>query len=365
MQGRAAKRLRKRHRGDRLGPVPEPVRQSRPCPDPSSDRRPPPVVAALLLAAGLRRRRVRFDRRRSPARPLPRPRRRRDPRSVDRLGRPGAPSPSVDPPTRSTTGRAAGHRRSAVSSRPSRSRASSSTRPSCGRCSPRSSTQETPPAYLAAQRAALQGARAHPGRFDLRDPDPRPAQRGVAASIATTRASCTSSRRAVSPGAHERFYFAHEYDHALQDQNSTIFKDQHGVLDQGDRLLARQAIYEGDATLLMTQWAVANLTPSDLLEILAAGNDPSRQAVLGRTPAILQRHADLPVHDRPGLRPDRPERGRLARRQRLVQDDAGVDRADPPPRQVPDEAPVAVTLPADLATRLGTGWTVPIAGHVR
>ena len=42
------------------------------------------------------------------------------------------------------------------------------------------------------------------------------------------------------PGANERFYFAHEYDHALQDQNSTIFNDQDGILDQSDRILARR-----------------------------------------------------------------------------------------------------------------------------
>jgi hypothetical protein len=31
-----------------------------------------------------------------------------------------------------------------------------------------------------------------------------------------------------------------------------------------------------------------------------------------------------------------------------------------PEKYAADEAPVAVTLPADLATRLGTGWTVPL-----
>ncbi len=31
-----------------------------------------------------------------------------------------------------------------------------------------------------------------------------------------------------------------------------------------------------------------------------------------------------------------------------------------PEKYTAKEAPVAVTLPADLATRLGTGWTVPL-----
>ena len=90
------------------------------------------------------------------------------------------------------------------------------------------------------------------------------------------------------PGPNERFYFAHEYDHALQDQNSTIFKDQDGILDQGDRMLARASVYEGDATLLMTQWAAANLTQDELLAVIASGSDPEVQAVLDGTPAILR-----------------------------------------------------------------------------
>ena len=71
-----------------------------------------------------------------------------------------------------------------------------------------------------------------------------------------------------APGAAEHINYAHEYDHALQDQHFTVFKDQDGILDQSDRILARQAVYEGDATLLMTLWAAANMKPFELLEII-------------------------------------------------------------------------------------------------
>ena len=40
----------------------------------------------------------------------------------------------------------------------------------------------------------------------------------------------------------ERITFAHEYDHALQDQNTSVFADQDGILDQGNQILARQAV---------------------------------------------------------------------------------------------------------------------------
>ena len=112
------------------------------------------------------------------------------------------------------------------------------------------------------QRAAVQGARADPGGREPARPQPRPAQRRRGGLLPRRRGQAL---RRLEVGRHRARTSAstsrHEYDHALQDQNSTIFKDQHGVLDQSDRLLARQAVYEGDASLLMTQWAAANLTP--------------------------------------------------------------------------------------------------------
>ena len=86
------------------------------------------------------------------------------------------------------------------------------------------------------------------------------------------------------PGPVERFYFSHEFDHALQDQNSTIFKDFRDVHDQSDELLARQAIYEGDATLLMTQWAAANLDPADLVRAAGRRQRPDRPGCVWRRP---------------------------------------------------------------------------------
>ena len=63
-----------------------------------------------------------------------------------------------------------------------------------------------------------------------------------------------ASRTGTINGA-DKITFAHEYDHALQDANFTVFADQDELLDETDRALARAAIYEGDATLLMVLWA--------------------------------------------------------------------------------------------------------------
>ena len=136
------------------------------------------------------------------------------------------------------------------------------------------------------------------------------------------------------PGPNERFYFSHEYNHALQDQNFTVFKDQDGVLDQSDRLLARASVYEGDSTLLMTQWAAGNLSQSDLLEVVAAGSDPAVQAVMDRTPAILSDTLTFPYTSGFGFVTAAQTKGGWPGVDALYGEDARVDRADPPRRQV-------------------------------
>ena len=62
-------------------------------------------------------------------------------------------------------------------------------------------------------------------------------------------------------------------------------------------MLARQAVYEGDATLLMTQWAAANLTPADLVGLLSAASDPAAQAAMNNAPAILRDTLTFPYNN--------------------------------------------------------------------
>jgi hypothetical protein len=165
-----------------------------------------------------------------------------------------------------------------------------------------------------------------------------------------------SSTGAIGPA--ERFIYAHEYTHALQDQAYSLGALVGRATDQGDRTLARTMLVEGDATLAMTLWARDNLTSEQLVAIAGAA-DPASQAVLDRTPAVLK--DPLVAHYSNGFT--------LAMRAYATGLYAGVDAlfANPPDttEQVlhPDklasrEPPVIVSLPADLASRLGTGWTV-------
>ncbi|HEY6012410.1 MAG TPA: hypothetical protein VIU37_00325, partial [Candidatus Limnocylindrales bacterium] len=125
--------------------------------------------------------------------------------------------------------------------------------------------------------------------------------------------------------------------------------------------LARQAVFEGDATLLMTLWAAAHFGPADMLAYLALSADPAAQAVLQRTPPFLR---DLLLYPyTTGLS--------FVQATQLRDGWAGVDdlyRRMPvsteqvlhPEKYAADEAPIQVDLPADLAAQLGSGWTVPL-----
>jgi hypothetical protein len=218
---------------------------------------------------------------------------------------------------------------------------------------------DTPPAYVAANERLYKALGLIPADSSLRTLSLDLLSGGVAGFYRNDEGKLYVVSKSGGPGANERFYFAHEYDHALQDQNSTIFKDFDGVLDQSDQLLARQAIYEGDASLLMTQWAAANLSQADLLELLAAGSDPAAQEVMATTPAILRDTLTFPYTT--GLE-----------YVSNIQSKGGWDAVNDLFKKMPvsteqilhpeksTEAPVAVTLPADLKTKLGTGWTVPL-----
>ena len=221
--------------------------------------------------------------------------------------------------------------------------------------------QETPPAYLAANERLYKALGLIPGTASLRDLSLDLLSGGVAAFYRDDEGKLYVVSKTGQPGATERFYFAHEYDHALQDQNSTIFKDQHGILDQSDRLLARRTIYEGDATLLMTQWAAANLKLADLAGLLASALDPAPQAVLARTPAILRDTLTFPYQTGFSyVMQAQAKGGWPAVNAYFDKMPVSTEQILHPEKYSAGEAPVAVTMPTDLATRLGAGWSVPL-----
>ena len=58
--------------------------------------------------------------------------------------------------------------------------------------------------------------------------------------------------------------YAHEYTHALQDGSFGLDSLQLDAVGEDDRSLARLALVEGDATAVMLQWMLGNLTPAEM-----------------------------------------------------------------------------------------------------
>ncbi len=162
--------------------------------------------------------------------------------------------------------------------------------------------------------------------------------------------------RSGTIGATEKVTVAHELTHALQDQSFGLAGIDVDAVGQGDRSLARLALVEGDATLLMTKWLTKHLGAAELGELLKV--DPEAQALLDGMPAILRETLLFPYQQ--GLvfvnglwmsggweAVDRAY-GRLP---------ASTEQVLHPDKYAAGEEPVTVALDAAaLAKALGAGW---------
>jgi hypothetical protein len=221
--------------------------------------------------------------------------------------------------------------------------------------------EETPPAYLAANERFYKALGLMPLDADLRDLTLELLSGGVVGFYRNDQGKLYVVAKSGAPGVNERFTFSHEYDHALQDQNFPVFKDQKDVLDQGDWLLARQAVYEGDATLLMTYWAATNLSQADLTQLIALSNDPETAALMARMPPILRDTLTYPYTTGFFFVQQAQAAGGWSAVDKLYEKlPESTEQILHPEKYAAAEAPVKVALPTDLAIRLGKGWTVPL-----
>ena len=160
-------------------------------------------------------------------------------------------------------------------------------------------------------------------------------------------------------GPTEKTTFAHEYTHALQDQNFGLAGMELDAPGEGDRAIARLALVEGDATLLMTLWQIQNLTQAEILQLFSEALDPKVTGALEKMPPVLRESLLFPYT------------GGLSFTQRLhgaggweavndafAKPPASTEQILHPEKYDSAEAPLKVDLPDDLAARMGAGWTV-------
>lgn len=154
----------------------------------------------------------------------------------------------------------------------------------------------------------------------------------------------------------DRVTVAHEYDHALQDQHWDLEKLQKIDPSEGDRATALQALAEGDATVLMSLWALANLTPEEFLTVGNSGT-PEDQALLDSMPLVLRHSLMFPYTT--GLEFILSLQGAGGwDAVNAAWDNLPVssEQIMHPEKYTDGDQPVEITLP-DLAAELGLGWS--------
>ena len=164
-------------------------------------------------------------------------------------------------------------------------------------------------------------------------------------------------------GPVEKTTFAHEYTHALQDQHFPLL-DQLGVdkVPHGDQDLGQLALIEGDATLSMTYWAQKHLSTMELLQLLGSSLDPGQLEALNAMPAFMRDTALFPYQAGLQFVTQLQVAGWLGGRRRRLRHAAGLDGADPSPRQIPGPRG---TGQRDVARRPREGDGPGLVGRLR
>ena len=160
-------------------------------------------------------------------------------------------------------------------------------------------------------------------------------------------------------GGAEKTTFAHEFTHALQDQNFNLGALHLDEIGQGDRSFARLALVEGDATLSMSYWQIQHLTQKELGQMLAAaGNDPSTKVLLDMPPILRETLLFPYIQGLSFVQGLQAAGGWAGVDGAFAKPPASTEQIIHPEKYASGEAPIAVTLPKDLATRVGPGWKV-------
>ena len=160
-------------------------------------------------------------------------------------------------------------------------------------------------------------------------------------------------------GATEKVTFSHEFTHALQDQNFDIGSLRLDEIGQGDRSFARLSLVEGDATLVMSQWEITNLTQAELGEILSAAGDDESLKILLAMPPILRESLLFPYTMGLGfVQGMQAQGGWQAVNDAFAKPPDSTEQILHPDKYFDRETPVPVALPHSLASGLGAGWKV-------
>ncbi len=159
-------------------------------------------------------------------------------------------------------------------------------------------------------------------------------------------------------GGPERLTYAHEYTHALQDQNFDI-ENGLGYNDEAcegdsERCAAIESLLEGDATLSETQWFLHYATDQDHADLMAFYND-MEMPNMDKAPAFLGEDLLFPYQYGYDFAQNLFERGGWEAVNQAYQNPPVSTEQILHPERYPADVPLPVNLP-DLLPILGDGW---------
>jgi hypothetical protein len=161
-------------------------------------------------------------------------------------------------------------------------------------------------------------------------------------------------------GPAEKTTFAHEFTHALQDQNFDLGALKLDEVGSGDRSLGRLALVEGDAVLAQSAWQTQHLSQAELIQLLAqSANDPSSAQLLAMPP-ILRDSLLFPYTSGLSFVSTLQADGWAAVNKAYAAPPASTEQILHPDKYAAAEAPIGVELLTDLAARLGAGWKLAL-----
>jgi hypothetical protein len=155
----------------------------------------------------------------------------------------------------------------------------------------------------------------------------------------------------------EHLTYAHEYTHALQDQNFNLnsLNFQGDVCNkESDRCDAVLALVEGDATLSEFTWYANYASAQDQQEIVTFYNS-FKQPIYDSAPAFLQDDFIFPYNQGLSFVTALHDSGGFSSVNAAFHNPPASTEQILHPALYPSDTPVAVTLP-DLLSALGSGW---------
>jgi hypothetical protein len=159
-------------------------------------------------------------------------------------------------------------------------------------------------------------------------------------------------------GPTEMVTYAHEFTHQLQDQRVGLKSLGLDAPDQRDRGIGRLALVEGDATSVQGAWMQGNLTPQQMGELLQASLDPKAVAALQNAPPFVRETSLFPYQNGLSFVSGLIAAGGYAAVDTAFRNPpSSAEQILHPEKYAAHEAPVAVRIPADVATKLGKGWS--------